>query len=111
MEGNSFSIRPIFWRLVIWRFLPFYIGWEIGRTLSVLHKGYSNFDFIEAAIVMLLIAIIMSSTFNKNFHIVVSEGIISGPGTGTLLNRENFLLDELDKSSLDKQTFYEKISG
>lgn len=108
--NNEMILKPILWRLIIWKFLPIYIGFAIGITIDYPSKGYSNFSYLDTAIIMLIVGTIFSIVFRKKFDIVISEGKISGQSAGVIMGRESFSISDIDLSRLHTQTFYEKIS-
>jgi hypothetical protein len=108
--NNEVTFKPILWRLIIWKILPFYIGCAIGISINYLSKGYSNFTYLETAIILLIVGTILSIIFRKKFDIVISKSEISGQGAGLIMGRESFPISDIDLPCLHTQTLYEKIS-
>jgi fluoride ion exporter CrcB/FEX len=108
---ETITFEPIFWRLVIWRSIPALIGSVIGSFIYKIINPYSSFPFTLFIISVLAISILGSIIFGKKFDVVISENKISGISTGMVWSRKTFLISDLDKSSIHKQSVYEKISG
>lgn len=107
---NSVVFKPVLWRLIVWNFVPVYIGWALSILVHRWIKGYSNFYLLESAIIIMIVTVIINFVFRKRYDVVISDGNISGPGIGAFLPVETFSIADLDISYLHKQSFYEKIS-
>jgi len=108
---EAVTFKPIIWRLTLWKFVPFYVGWTTVMMINNAIKHYSYFPLLETTIVLFIMSIIFSIILRKKFDIVISKSKINGPGTGMILNSESFSVTGLDMSTLHKQSFYEKIQG
>jgi hypothetical protein len=107
---KSISFKPVLWRLVIWKFVPIYIGLIIGMVFVSLRKGYPYFPLLQVGVGGIIITIIFSIIYRKEYDIVISGDKISGQGAGNILmGRETFSIGEIDRSQLYTQTLSEKI--
>lgn len=107
MEGNSISIKPVFWRIIVWRFIPAYIG---GLTALLITNRVTDL-WLMIALAVLVGTFIGHLLMPNKFDIVISEGKINGPGDGFFYSRESFPITEWHTSSMNNQTLYERISG
>ena len=108
---NSVTFKPVLWRLIIWKFVPFYIGWMIGELIYEKINHYNSaLPVLVTALAVLAGTTISTFLFHKKFNIVIREGNITGLGIGWFLPRETISITNLDFSYRDKQSFHEKIS-
>lgn len=113
MEENRI-FKPIFWRLVLWKFFPIYIGWLLGGATSFAIRHYSSFDLLDTVIVgfaMLIISTLFSVGFQESYTIDFSKGKIDGPSRGMPGATETFDITDMNWDCLYQQSLYEKISG
>ena len=108
--NSTYIFKPIVWRLILWKFVPIYLGMALYGGIRYLTKGSSNFLAVETAIIGLVVITIFSIISRKKFDIVISDGKISGQGAGIIMSRESFAITDIDFSKLHQQTLYEKIS-
>lgn len=119
MEKTSLTFTPVLWRLVLHRCFFVFVGWTIAIIFNALL--YFPLDtaifyilrwiLLFGFFVTLLGTIIVIILTIKRYDVVISNGKISGPGGGTILNRNVFLISDLERSSLDKASFMDKLSG
>jgi hypothetical protein len=110
---DTITFKPIFWRLVLWRFFPFYLGWATINVIYIAKNRLSYSLLLVATVAIFLLSIVISLTQRKLFSIVISKNTLNGPGGGKIwLYRETFSVADLYMPTLyKKQTLYEKISG
>ncbi len=110
---ETVTFKPVFWRLMIWKYVPILAGWMIAEALNrlVKHYAYASLPIIIAAFGLLTGVTIAAVILRKQYDIVITENKISGASTGIPFERVSFSISELDKSRIRKQSFYEKISG
>ena len=109
---NSITFKPVVWRLLIYRFIPFYIGWTGTDIVYKLNKHFliTPFYLLLSALAILAGTLIGVLLTHKKFEILIDANNLSGIGTGLGLSRETFPIANLDFSYRDKRSFYEKIS-
>ena len=109
---NSITFKPVIWRLLVYRFFPFYIGWTGTDIVYKLNKHYliTPFSLLLSALTILIGVLIGVLFTYKKFEILIDANNLSGISIGWGLSRETFPIANLDFSYRDKQTFYEKIS-
>jgi hypothetical protein len=111
---NSVVYKPVFWRLFVIKFFPFYIGWTGFGVVYRLKNHYPMSFLISFLIITTLTILIMALLTvyftRKKFEITIDKDNISGIGTGYGFPTETFPISDLDFSYRDKQSFYEKIS-
>jgi hypothetical protein len=110
---DSITFKPILWRLILWKFIPFCIGVIIVELIFKAIDPYNSSLFafgLDMAFAALIGTTISVLIFRKKFEIAVRNGNISGPSTGWFLPRETIVISNLDFSYRDKQSFSEKIS-
>ena len=110
---NSRTFEPVVWRLLIFRLIPFLIGW-VGFDL--IYKLYKHLPITLSSLLLsnvgaLIGAVIGFLLVRKKFTIELSNGNISGPGGNVILTKEKFPVIDLEIPNFSKQSFYEKISG
>ncbi len=110
MEETSITIKPILWRLIIWKSIPLFISFAISILLTKLiyksipffWQGYAVGLFAGVVIICLILY------YSKQFDINISKDKISGPSSGYAV-RKTFSITDFDKSSSNKQTRLDKI--
>lgn len=111
LMDDSVIYKPVFWRLFIYRFFPFYIGWTGAGLVYRLNKHFPVSSFLITATLTIFVATLIMVYFTKKkFDIIIDKDKISGLGIGWGLPRETFLIGDLDFSFRNKQSFNEKIS-
>ncbi|PKN93750.1 MAG: hypothetical protein CVU44_08010 [Chloroflexi bacterium HGW-Chloroflexi-6] len=110
---NTFTFKPVFWRLLVVRFIPFFIGFEGCDLIYKLNKHYpvTLFSILLTASGALIGSAIGVLLTRKTFTIDISNGNISGPGGSVMLKKEILPVADLEVQNFSKQSFYEKISG
>jgi hypothetical protein len=108
---SSVIFKPVFWRLFVYKFFPFYIGWTGVGIVFRLNKHFPIASFlITATLTILAVTLIMVYFTQKKFEIKIDKDKISGIGAGWGLPTETFLISDLDFSNRGKQSFSEKAS-
>jgi len=109
---NSVIYKPIFWRLYVYKFFPFYIGWTGTGIVYKLNYPMSDLiSFLVNTTLAISITTLLIVYFTqKKFEILINKVEISGLGTDYGFSTETFPISNLDFSHLGKQSFYEKIS-
>ena len=111
---ETVTFKPIFWRLVLWKFFPIYIGWIIGISISRAFRGYSNYYLLDvpiAGFVMLVLTGLLSIGLRESLTIKFSKDKIDGPGMGMFGSSESIDIADLNWNNLYQQSFNERISG
>ena len=116
MEKKLLSLKPILWKLVIYKGVPFFATFGIGMialySFSILQWQPFSLQILGLFIVVGSILVIISSVFSlKVLEIEVSTDKISGPSAGFFLNRETISISDLERLDIYKQSLYERISG
>ena len=108
--NRTISFKPIVWRLAIWTFGIYYLFTIMfGFIYEKIINHYPGYSFLSPA---LALGFVTGSIIARNGLVIeISEDKISGPSGEIFRKRNSFQLKDLDKTSLGKQTLYEKISG
>jgi hypothetical protein len=107
---ETITLKPVFWRLAIWKGIPFYIAALIGLLIDwLIHNSISSFwwGWAIGAIVGGVIAALFLY-YKKVLDINIAHGEISGPSSG-YATRATFLVSKFDKSSIYQQSALQKI--
>jgi hypothetical protein len=109
---NPVIFKPVFWRLFVYRFFPFYIGWTGANIVYRInsHLPVTPFFLVIATLSIFLVALITVFLTHKKFEIIVDKNKISGIGAGWGTPIETFPIADFDFSYRGKQSFSEKIS-
>ena len=109
---NPITFKPVFWRLFIYKFFPFYIGWVSTNVVYGLKNNLPDTPLflIFSTIAIFLTTLIIVFFTQNNFEIVIDKANISGMSPGWGGSAETFSIIELDSSYRNKTSFYEKIS-
>ena len=108
---DSITFKPVLWRLIIWKFIPFYVGWMIAKlTYETIYPNSYSLPALETTLAVLIGTAIAVLLFHRKFEIAIDDGKISGLGAGWFPPRQTFSMAEVDLSHRHEQSFYEKIS-
>lgn len=107
MDKISFTLKPIYWRLLIWRFFPYLIVIpitmaiiEVTPKLSLTRVFLTDLLFSYLGFLTVQVSVSFLELFSKNWDIEVAEGKIIGSKPSIFSRRQTFLLKELEKNSL-----------
>jgi len=110
---NSATFKPVFWRLLIFRFIPFYIGWT---AVDLIYRLNKHFPITLSSMLLSACALFLGITIGvfltrKKFNIEISHDFISGPSGSMILTEAIIPVSSLDILNFNRRSFYEKISG
>lgn len=110
---RSITVKPVLWRVMVWRGVPIIVGSAVGISIGALIFDNSfpsmakAFPLIVGTAIGVLIGIVL---LRKKLNVVVHDGNISGPAGQLIRRRATFPIANVDVSRLRQPSLYEKIS-
>ncbi|HLO15469.1 MAG TPA: hypothetical protein VK206_11605 [Anaerolineales bacterium] len=106
------TVKPVFWRLLIWKVLPLVIGWLLGDLSYQIAHHYSSLTLPWAVMIGIIVAgLIGAPAIRDRYNIVIAGGKITGASTGLITKTVTFPIVDINWPDMHKQSFYEKIFG
>ena len=89
---KTITFKPVFWRLMVWKILPLWLGWLAGIYAHQLIYPDSSFDPLASSVGILTGGLIITAMLRNQFNIVISADKISGTSPGLRPKRVTFSL-------------------
>ncbi len=118
MDKISISLKPTFWRLLLWRIFPALIivgitalisaatpAPSLAKTFSTLMLPYLFGIFVAQILISLF------EWFNKNLFIEITEGKIIGAKSSLFGGSQKIYLRDLERTRLLEKSTYQKLFG
>lgn len=110
---SNFILKPVFWRLALYHFLPFIIG-SVGMDLILRLAHHQMIDimvYLLELVFVLLFDIVLTQGTTDAYEVILSDISISGISGRPFWGREEFSLDDLNRSSLVRERTLRNLLG